>query len=137
VQLAVSGYLAFTGLLQLIIGPLSDRYGRRPVLMIASLTIFPRRDRSRPRLAPTMETFLIIRMMQASVASGMVLSRAIVRDMVDTDEAASMIGYVTMGMTLAPMIGPALGGIMDELFGWQSVFVLLLLFGLIAFVLLS
>jgi DHA1 family bicyclomycin/chloramphenicol resistance-like MFS transporter len=47
VQLAVSGYLAVTGLLQLLIGPLSDRYGRRPVL-IASLTIFPRRDRVDP-----------------------------------------------------------------------------------------
>jgi DHA1 family bicyclomycin/chloramphenicol resistance-like MFS transporter len=115
VQLAVSGYLAVTGLLQLLIGPLSDRYGRRPVLLIASLAIFPRRDRSRPRLAPTVESFpAIIRMVQAGVVSGMVLSRAIVRDMVGTDEAASMIGYVTMGMTLAPMIGPALGGIMEE-----------------------
>jgi DHA1 family bicyclomycin/chloramphenicol resistance-like MFS transporter len=131
VQLAVSGYLAFTGLLQLIIGPLSDRYGRRPV-MLASLGIFLLATALAP-LAPTVESFLVIRMIQASVVSGMVLSRAIVRDIVDTDRAASMIGYVTMGMTLAPMIGPALGGVMDEVFGWQSTFGLLLGFGLLAF----
>lgn len=131
VQLAVSGYLAFTGLLQLVIGPLSDRYGRRPV-MLASLAIFLVATALAP-LAPTVESFLAIRMVQASVVSGMVLSRAIVRDMVDTDQAASMIGYVTMGMTLAPMIGPALGGVMDEVFGWQSTFVLLFIFGLAAF----
>lgn len=133
VQLAVSGYLAFTGLLQLLIGPLSDRYGRRPVLL-TGLGIFLVATALAP-LAPTVESFLAIRMVQASVASGMVLSRAIVRDMVDTDEAASMIGYVTMGMTLAPMIGPALGGVMDEIFGWQSTFALLLVFGLGVFVL--
>ena len=134
VQLAVSGYLGVTGLLQLIIGPLSDRYGRRPV-MIASLTIFLIATALAP-FAPTIETFLAIRMLQAGVVSGMVLSRAIVRDVVGTDQAASMIGYVTMGMTLAPMIGPALGGIMEELFGWQSVFALLFLFGVVAFMLL-
>ncbi|GAB5462339.1 multidrug effflux MFS transporter [Hoeflea alexandrii] len=134
VQLAVSGYLAVTGLLQLIIGPLSDRYGRRPV-MIASLSIFLIATALTP-FAPTIEAFLIIRMVQAGVVSGMVLSRAIVRDIVGTEKAASMIGYVTMGMTLAPMIGPALGGIMEELFGWQSVFGLLFLFGVIAFVML-
>ena len=134
VQLAVSGYLGFTGLLQLIIGPLSDRYGRRPV-MIVSLVIFLIATALTP-FAPTVESFLALRMLQASVASGMVLSRAIVRDVVSTDQAASMIGYVTMGMTLAPMIGPALGGVMQELFGWQSVFVLLFAFGVVALLLL-
>ena len=133
VQLAISGYLAFTGLLQLVIGPLSDRYGRRPV-MIVSLLIFLVATAMIP-FAPTIESFLFIRMLQAAVASGMVLSRAVVRDIVGADQAASMIGYVTMGMTLAPMIGPALGGVMDELFGWQSTFALLFLFGLIGLVL--
>lgn len=133
VQLAISGYLAFTGLLQLVIGPLSDRYGRRPV-MIVSLVIFLVATALLP-FAPSIESFLIIRMVQASVASGMVLSRAIVRDMVSADQAASMIGYVTMGMTLAPMIGPALGGVMDELFGWQSTFALLFVFGVAALIL--
>ncbi|WP_417425030.1 multidrug effflux MFS transporter [Hoeflea sp.] len=128
VQLAVSGYLGFTAILQLLIGPLSDRYGRRPVMLI-SLVIFLVATALIP-LAPTVESFLVIRMLQASVVSGLVLSRAIIRDVVDTDQAASMIGYVTMGMTIAPMLGPALGGVLDEMFGWQSTFVALFLAGL-------
>ncbi|KJS18443.1 MAG: multidrug MFS transporter [Hoeflea sp. BRH_c9] len=128
VQLAVSGYLAFTALLQLVIGPLSDRYGRRPV-MLAGLVVFLVATALAP-FAPTVESFLVVRMIQASVVTGMVLSRAIVRDIVGTDQAASMIGYVTMGMTLAPMVGPALGGILEDLFGWQSSFALLFVLGL-------
>lgn len=127
VQLAVSGYLAFTALLQLVIGPMSDRFGRRAVL-IGSLVIFLAATAAAP-FAPTIESFLALRMLQATVVSGLVLSRAIVRDMVGPEEAASMIGYVTMGMTLVPMIGPALGGIVDQAFGWQASFAVLFLVG--------
>jgi DHA1 family bicyclomycin/chloramphenicol resistance-like MFS transporter len=63
----------------------------------------------------------------------MVLSRAIVRDTVSTDEAASKIGYVTMGMAVVPMVAPAIGGLLDELYGWQASFVLTLAFGILAF----
>ena len=73
-------------------------------------------------IAPTVEVFLLFRMLQSAVAVGLVLSRAIVRDMVPQDEAASMIGYVTMGMALVPMIAPMIGGALDQAFGWQSVF---------------
>jgi DHA1 family bicyclomycin/chloramphenicol resistance-like MFS transporter len=59
------------------------------------------------------------------------LSRAIVRDIVPTDQAASMIGYVTMGMALVPMAAPAFGGYLDELFGWQANFSMLLILGVI------
>jgi DHA1 family bicyclomycin/chloramphenicol resistance-like MFS transporter len=61
----------------------------------------------------------------------MVLSRAVVRDMVADAEAASMIGYVTMGMSLVPMIGPVIGGVLDDAFGWQANFALLLGLGLV------
>lgn len=120
VQLAVSGYLGLTAGLQLIIGPLSDRYGRRPVVLV-SFAIFLAATVG-CILAGSIETFLAFRMLQAAVASGMVLSRAIVRDMVGPAEAASMIGYVTMGMALMPMIGPMIGGFLDQAFGWHSVF---------------
>ena len=68
-------------------------------------------------------------MAQAVIASGIALSRAIVRDMVPPDQAASLLGYVTMGMSLVPMVSPMIGGWLDETFGWQSVFVLMLVFG--------
>ena len=68
---------------------------------------------------------------QAVIVTGMVLSRAIVRDMVPDERAASMIGYLTMGMALVPMVAPALGGVLDGLFGWKSVFWTFLIFGLV------
>jgi DHA1 family bicyclomycin/chloramphenicol resistance-like MFS transporter len=74
-------------------------------------------------------------MAQAVIATGMVLSRAIVRDMVSDAEAASMIGYVTMGMSLVPMIGPVIGGILDEIWGWQASFGFLLISGLLVTIL--
>lgn len=127
VQLAISAYLGVTAVLQIIIGPLSDRFGRRPVLLwgmglfvLATLGCI---------ISTTIESLLFFRMLQAGVASGIVLSRAIVRDMVAPEKAASMIGYVTMGMSLVPMIGPALGGILNDIFGWQASFIMLAVVG--------
>lgn len=119
-QLAVSAYLAMTAVLQLLAGPLSDRYGRRPVL-IGGFAIFILATLA-ATFAPTVEYFLAARLVSASVVTGFTLSRAIVRDMVPMEQAASMIGYVTMGMTLVPMIGPTMGGLLEENLGWQSVF---------------
>ncbi len=129
VQLAVSAYLAVTAALQLIVGPLSDRYGRRPV-MLGALAIFLAATLG-CILAPTIEAFLVFRLIGAAVAAGMVLSRAVVRDIVDANRAAAMIGWVTMGMALVPMIGPTVGGILDQALGWHSVFVLTLVFGIV------
>jgi MFS transporter, DHA1 family, multidrug resistance protein len=126
-QFALSGYLVATAVLQLVIGPVSDRFGRRPVV-IASLIVFVLATLG-AMLAPTVGVFLAFRMLQAAVASGIVLSRAIVRDMVPQEEAASMIGYVTMGMSLIPMVGPMIGGALDQAFGWQATFAFLALAG--------
>ena len=123
-QLSVSLYLAMTAALQLAVGPLSDRFGRRPV-MLGSVAVFLAATLG-TIYAPTIEVFLACRMAQAVVAVGLVLSRAIVRDMVPQAQAASMIGYVTMGMSVAPMIGPAIGGRLDEWFGWQANFWMLM-----------
>jgi len=119
-QLSVALYLGINAALQIVVGPISDRFGRRPVLLwgfglflVATLGCI---------FAPTAEIFLIFRMAQAAVVVAMVLSRAVVRDIVPQDQAASMIGYVTMGMAVVPMISPALGGWLDEHFGWQATF---------------
>lgn len=128
-QQSVALYLALSAGLQILIGPLSDRYGRRKVLLW-SVALFLLATVG-TLAAPNATVFLICRMAQAVIASGMVLSRAIVRDITSDAEAASMIGYVTMGMSLVPMIGPVIGGVLDEQFGWQANFALLLGLGLL------
>lgn len=132
-QFALSGYLVATAVLQIVIGPISDRFGRRPVV-IGSLAIFVLATVG-ALFAPTVGVFLAFRLLQATVASGLVLSRAIVRDMVPQEQAASMIGYVTMGMALIPMVGPMIGGALDQAFSWQASFVFLAVSGVVVLVL--
>ncbi len=132
VQLAVSLYLAATAVLQLFIGPASDRFGRRPVMLVSfSIFLF---GTVAAVFAPTIEVLLGCRLLQAFSAAGMVLSRAIVRDTVDASEAASRMGYITMGMALVPMIGPMIGGFLDEIYGWKAAFLLTLAFGAVTMV---
>lgn len=128
-QLSVALYLALSAVLQIFIGPVSDRFGRRPV-MLGALAVFLLATVG-TLLARDAVTFIAFRMAQAIIAAGMVLSRAVVRDMVSGDRAASMMGYVMMGMSLVPMIGPVIGGALDEWFGWQANFALLLGLGLV------
>ena len=128
-QLSISLYLAVNAVLQLFIGPVSDRYGRRPVLL-ASLALFCLATTG-CILAPSAGIFLAFRMAQGVIVAGLVLGRAVVRDMVPQEQAASMIGYVTMGMAVVPMISPAVGGLLDQAFGWHSTFILLLVAGLV------
>jgi DHA1 family bicyclomycin/chloramphenicol resistance-like MFS transporter len=128
VQLSVGLYLAMNAVLQLFIGPISDRIGRRPVILW-SIAIFCIGTLG-CIYAPTIEVFLFFRLVQAVIVAGLVLGRAIVRDMYDQDQAASMIGYVTMGMAVVPMIGPAIGGVLDEAFGWRATFWLLFALGM-------
>jgi MFS transporter, DHA1 family, multidrug resistance protein len=127
VALAISAYLGVTAVLQLFLGPLSDRFGRRPVVLV-SLAVFCAATVG-CIFAPTVGIFLFFRMVQAVVATGIVLSRAIVRDMVPPNAAASMIGYVTMGMAVAPMIAPTIGGVLEALYGWRAAFAFLTAFG--------
>lgn len=126
-QLSVTVYLAGSALVQMIAGPLSDRYGRRPVMLVGLATFLV--ATAGTLLAPSAGWFLAFRTLQAAVGTGMVLSRAIVRDMVEGDAAASRIGYVTMGMSVIPMMAPILGGLLDEAFGWRANFAMLLAAG--------
>ncbi|NYT22277.1 multidrug effflux MFS transporter [Alcaligenaceae bacterium] len=129
VQFTLSVYLAAVALGQLIIGPVSDRYGRRPVLLgglvmfvIGSLVCM---------LAPNIGVLNVGRVIQAlGGCAGIALSRAIVRDLYDRTQATSMIGYVTMGMAVAPMVAPTIGGLLEALHGWRASFGFLACFGL-------
>ncbi|PLW76773.1 multidrug effflux MFS transporter [Cohaesibacter celericrescens] len=121
VQLTLSLGLVGTGLIQLAIGPLSDQFGRRPVLLwglvfavVASIYC---------SITPSLNGLIVGRVIQvAGGAAGLVLGRAIVRDLHKPSEAASMLGYVTMGMAMAPMIAPTIGGMLDDFASWRAGF---------------
>ena len=120
VNLCIAGYAAVSAVLQLVMGPLSDRFGRRPVILgalllflVASLGCL---------LASNVWVFLGFRMMQAVIASVYAVSIAIIRDFSAGNKAASHIGYVAMASAVAPMLAPMLGGTLDELFGWRASF---------------
>ena len=127
VSLSIAGYLAVTAVLQLVIGPMSDRFGRRPVLLCA-LSVFVIGSLG-CLLARDIYSFLLFRALQSAVIAGWVLSMAMIRDTRGEGEAASLLGYVAMSMAIAPMLGPMIGGLLDELFGWRSSFLLYSVFG--------
>ena len=77
---------------------------------------------------------MFFRMLQAGVAAGFVLGRAVIRDIVPMEHAASMIGYVTMAMTIMPMLAPALGGFEEQL-NWRYSLRLMYLMGIISLLL--
>lgn len=133
VSLSVAAYLGMTAIVQLIIGPLSDRVGRRPVLLV-SLLIFTLASIS-CAFATEIWVFLACRMLQGGIIAGYVLSLAIVRDTRPEREAAGLIGYISMTMAIAPMLGPMLGGILDTWLGWRATFHFYAIAGLSLFVL--
>lgn len=119
-QLSVGVFMGMNAVLQLIVGPMSDRYGRRPVTLIG-VALFIIATYAAMQ-ATTIQMFLILRGTQAAVVTAMVLSRAAVRDIYPGDKAATMMAYVTMGMSLVPMLSPTLGGFLAMAFGWKSTF---------------
>jgi DHA1 family bicyclomycin/chloramphenicol resistance-like MFS transporter len=119
-QLSVPLYLLCSAVLQLFIGPISDNLGRRKV-MIWGLGLFLAATVG-CIYAPNVAVFLTFRIGQAVIATAMVLSRAVIRDLYSQEKSASVIGYVAMGMAVVPMIGPAIGGTLEQLFTWKATF---------------
>lgn len=133
VSLAIAGYSAVAAVLLLVVGPLSDRYGRRPVILgglaifcVASLGCL---------MATDIVIFLCFRMLQAAIIAGFAVSRAAISDTAAAGKAASLMGYLAMAWAIAPMLGPVVGGVLDELFGWRASFLAFLTLGCALFVL--
>jgi DHA1 family bicyclomycin/chloramphenicol resistance-like MFS transporter len=129
VQLTVSLFLLSLATGQLLLGPLSDRFGRRPVVLagvaLATLASFA------AMAANSIGLLVAARVVQAAgAATGVVIGRAIIRDLYDRDRAAAMLGLVTTAMVVAPMVAPLIGGILDTAFGWEAIFLFVALFSL-------
>ena len=120
VQFGLSGFLAVTAIVQLLCGPFSDLYGRRPVLIVCMALFVVGTLVCMAAATPAL--FLAGRVLQAASAAGMVLSRTVLRDIYPREKAASMIGYTVMAMAVAPMVGPWIGGVLDESVGWRGSF---------------
>ncbi|MYA88668.1 MAG: multidrug effflux MFS transporter, partial [Boseongicola sp. SB0662_bin_57] len=125
---AISGYLASTAVFQVCAGSLADRFGRRSVLT-CSLCIFLAASIG-CAVSESYLAFLAFRILQGSVVSGMVLSRAIVSDLFDRKRTAGIIGYIAMAMSVAPIIGPSVGGYLGEIAGWRAIFLVYFLSGI-------
>jgi DHA1 family bicyclomycin/chloramphenicol resistance-like MFS transporter len=133
VQLTLSLFLLSLATAQLLLGPLSDRFGRRPVVLggiaitvLASLA---------GMTASSIHALIAVRILQAiGAATGIVMSRAIIRDLFDRNRAAAMIGLVTTAMVIAPMVSPMIGGILDTTFGWEAIFLFITCFSAIVWV---
>jgi DHA1 family bicyclomycin/chloramphenicol resistance-like MFS transporter len=124
IQLTISLYLVCLAFAQLFLGSLSDHFGRRPVILaglaLTAVTSFA------ATMATSAFALIAARSAQAFGASaGMVVGRAMLRDLYDRDRAAAMIGLVTMTTVVMPMLAPLLGGVLDTAFGWRATFVFL------------
>lgn len=132
-QLTLSVFLIGFAVCQLVYGPLSDRFGRRPV-MIGGVLIYIAASLA-CMLANSIEMLIAARFLQAvGACSGVVLSRAVVRDIYGRERAAKVLSYVGMAMALAPAIGPILGGYLQILYGWRANFLVLAGFGAVTLV---
>jgi DHA1 family bicyclomycin/chloramphenicol resistance-like MFS transporter len=129
-QMTLSAFLLGMAVSMPFYGPLSDRFGRRPVILggvalylVASLFCV---------VAPTIEALVAGRFFQALGATcGPVVGRAVVRDVFPREQAARVLSYMASAMALAPLVGPVLGGWLHSWFGWRANFVLLVVFGVV------
>jgi DHA1 family bicyclomycin/chloramphenicol resistance-like MFS transporter len=121
IQLTISLYIVGLALAQLLSGPLSDQFGRRPVILAgfalatcASLGAI---------VASNAGLLILMRLLQAiGGATGIAIGRAIIRDLFGRERSAQMLSLVASAMAVAPMVAPLIGGILDKWFGWQAIF---------------
>jgi DHA1 family bicyclomycin/chloramphenicol resistance-like MFS transporter len=131
VQLTISAYLIGFAVGQILYGPVSDRHGRKPVLLgavalycVASLAC---------ALSTSIELLIVTRFLQALGGSGaIVLTRAVVRDLYSGARAGRELSLIGSVMALAPVLAPIAGGLLQTGFGWRSIFIALVTTGLAA-----
>jgi DHA1 family bicyclomycin/chloramphenicol resistance-like MFS transporter len=129
-QLTLSASMVAIAVGTLIYGPLSDRYGRRPILL-SGLFVFVLGGLG-CALAPDIHTLIVARIVQAAGgAAGMVIARAVARDHYGPRGAANVIARLTMVMVVAPMVAPAIGGVIVDVANWRAIFALVCIAGIV------
>ena len=121
IQQTLSAYLFAFGVMFLFHGALSDSFGRRPVILV-SLAVYTLASLG-GALAPNVHMLIVWRVVQGlSVGAGMVVGRAMIRDLYGTEDAQRLMSMVTLFFGLAPAIAPVIGGWLFAELGWRSVF---------------
>ncbi|HEY0303073.1 MAG TPA: MFS transporter, partial [Rhizomicrobium sp.] len=129
VQLTLSAYLIGFAVGQIFYGPVSDRFGRKPVLL-AALGLYAAATLI-CALSPSIDILIAARALQALGGSGCIMvARAIVRDLYSGARAGRELSVMGSVMAMAPVIAPMIGGVLQTAFGWRSVFVALMLVGI-------
>ena len=123
IQYTISGYLLGVAFVNFIAGPLSDRFGRRPI-MLAFFCIFFASSLG-CYISSDLNSFLFFRLCQSSSAAGLVLSRAIIGDFSSKDETVKMLGLLSIAMGIAPSLAPLAGGIINDYFDSKGTFLFL------------
>ena len=128
VQLTLSLFLVGYTVGQLTCGPLSDRYGRRPLLLLGvGLYVLASLGCA---FAPSLPVLIALRFIQGVGGSfGPILARAMVRDCFEKKDAVQVLSQITQVMVIAPLVAPTIGGLLLVRFGWQSIFVFLTVSG--------
>ncbi|HLL28668.1 MAG TPA: multidrug effflux MFS transporter [Xanthobacteraceae bacterium] len=131
VRLTLTVFLVGFAFGQLVIGPLSDRYGRRPVLL-AGLLVYAVAS-ALCAVTASLEWMLAVRVLQAiGACTGSVVARAVARDLFQGDALTRSLGLVTTFTAAAPGFSPLIGGLIETFLGWRATFALLALVGAFA-----
>ena len=132
VQLTLSGFFVGFGLGQLVYGPLSDHWGRRPPLL-AGIALYVGASLL-CALSTRVTALIALRLVQGlGACAGPLIARAVVRDVYERDRAARMLSLMMLVMGAAPLVAPLLGGQLLLAFGWRSIFGVLAGFGVLCF----
>lgn len=130
IQQTLSTYLFAFALMMLFYGTLTDTFGRRRIILIA-LTVYCLASLGAV-FAPNLHSLLLLRALQGmSAGAGVVVGRAIVRDLMSGVEAQRMLAHITMVFAIAPAVAPLVGGWLQVEYGWRSVFIFLTLVGVL------
>ena len=133
VQLTMTAYLAAFALMQLVYGPLSDRFGRRAIMLTGGVLFIV--GSLLCMVAGSIEAVIVGRAVQAiGACAGAVASRAVVRDLFEGPELTRVMAAIAMAFSAVPAVAPVIGGVLQEVAGWPGSFAASAIIGILVLI---